>query len=710
MKNKRAVIAKVLSLLLIVSLLFPGAVSARAKEGYDITASRFITNNKPKKVFSEIVMKIGESSMLVSGEKTDTLPAKVMNGEIYVCAPKVAAAAEMPYVSTFSQGGYARLDTLAENLNLSVSVDDENITITAPYQLCQLILEVKAGTKPSDMLDAKDFITDGISEFIICYDSPAAAKAALESFETDPNVISCTPNKVIRSSVKVDPDDIAIISTSEIWGNERVSSAMMKDKVKDKAKITVAVVDSGIDDAHELFKNRLVAGANFSSSGGSKPFDDLGHGTHVAGTVVLNTPSNVQIMPVKCLDSEGNGSDYQCKQAVDFAVKNGAKVINLSLGGDCTDPNCAFRKSVKEAISKGVTVVAAAGNKTQNVSAVCPANVAEVITVSASDEWDDFASFSNYGGGIDICGPGVDIYSAEVGGGYCWMNGTSMASPHISAGAVMIRMNEPSLTPAQVETKIRNSGQDAGAVGKDNYFGYGILNLAYYLGVQVYPHTLYMSDSYINVLFSPPGYEYHPILFYMGPLNITNRSLDITTSNSSVARYNSGFVEIVGFGDAKLTATAAGGRTVNCLVSAFNSDKKTKLHSLDFPIDRESGIIHSVPIWFPIKYLLESFTSYPEYVEIYKDDWKLSFYNAFVGSGMEIRLVVDGATIDKVKVAVMGDLDGDGYCDVSDIVAIRNVVMTGMPSKFTKYCADLDMDDKIDVSDVVAMRNMIMGT
>ena len=710
MKKIRFFPLSIISLFLVVALLFPSALSAMAldeTQNFAEKAAQFIEENSPDSVFSEIVMKLNSSAMFVSGQETYSTPPKNVNGKIYISATALAKQTGKKYISTFGAGDYAPLDRIADDLNLSVNVTEDTIIITSPYQLCQLIIETKDTEPLHDMYGAKDYITDGAGQYLISYNDEDATKAARAAFDRDPNVIFCNPNKVIQGNVKVDPADIYMMSLTDEWGSERVSSALMKRVIKDKPKVTVAVIDTGIDETHPVFKNRLVTGVNFVKYG-KPPIDDNDHGTHVSGTVVQNTPENVQIMPLKVLDADGFGSDYLCKLGIDYALQNDAKVVNLSFGGYCEEKNCILSKAVKNAVSKGVTVIVSAGNDETDTANFCPANVSQAITVTASDIFDELASFSNFGAAVDICAPGYDIYSAIRGGEYGWMSGTSMASPHISAAAAMIKMNEPNLTPAQIESKITASAQDAGTKGKDKYFGHGILNLALYLNVSVYPQMVRISESYINYVMDSPSSEKHPISFHIGPLNITDKSLNIAISDPGVATYTTGFISLFGYGDAKATVTTGGSVRTECDISVFSSSEK-KLHSFVFPIDRSNGIIYSIEAWSPIGYLTDCFTYPVENIHVYKNGQRVNDPDEYASTGMEFRLVIGGVVCDTVTMAVIGDVDKNGVCNLGDIVALRNIIMAGNLTPLDFYSCDFDNDKKINLADIVSLRSLVMS-
>lgn len=234
------------------------------------------------------------------------------------------------------------------------------------------------------------------------------------------------------------------------------------------------------------------------SGRGGRPKDGNSHGTHVSGiaAAAVDDATGVagiggypggatRIMPLRVLDTEGSGYDSDIIDAIYYAADNGADVINMSLGG--TGSSAPFQTAVNYANSKGMVVVAAAGNS--NVSTpFYPAAYTNVIGVAATTNQDTKASFSNFGGYVDISAPGDDIYSSlptypnndsEVYGtglSYGYFSGTSMATPFVAGLTGLMRAVNPDLTPGQIQQMLQANADDLGALGRDDYFGWGRLN------------------------------------------------------------------------------------------------------------------------------------------------------------------------------------------------------------------------------------------
>jgi subtilisin family serine protease len=263
-------------------------------------------------------------------------------------------------------------------------------------------------------------------------------------------------------------------------------------------KVIVAVVDSGLDRTHPVFKAYKSDGSggsgalwvNTAEANGTPGYDDDGngfvddingwnfvsnspnvnddnnHGTHVSGIVVgagLNIfqrplpESKILIMPVKSLGADGTGTTATAIKAIDYAVNNGAQVINNSWGG--SNFSKALLDSLTAAYNNGILIVNAAGNYNSNNDSLpmYPANydLPSVISVASVSSSDTRSSFSNYGKStVHVASPGESILSTVPGGGYNYMSGTSMASPFVAGVAALALREEPQLTGYQIKQKL----------------------------------------------------------------------------------------------------------------------------------------------------------------------------------------------------------------------------------------------------------------
>jgi subtilisin family serine protease len=379
-------------------------------------------------------------------------------------ATTLAAVALVAVVS----GGPALAETPPSPTALDVpAVLDADLSATETQALSDLT------TGSGVVVEAFVVTPDGAEVIALDAGSRADAAAAARLLEGQPSVSAANLAVPIR----------AVGGTSaEQYGNAMVRSELARAEVDGPlADVVVAVLDTGVA-AHPELAGALVAGQNFTDSpgGASDATDRHGHGTHVAGTVGADEASTVEgvahgvrIMPVKVLSDTGGGTSTWANQGILWAADNGADVINMSLGG--TGASGVYAEAVAYARSKGVTVVAAAGNDASSVP-FWPAAETGVIAVSAVDETRAQAWFSNYGSYVDVAAPGVGILSTDVSGGHSWKNGTSMASPHVAGVLALIEAAAPGLTPDQAEQALIAGVTDLGTAGRDDVFGYGLVD------------------------------------------------------------------------------------------------------------------------------------------------------------------------------------------------------------------------------------------
>jgi thermitase len=332
------------------------------------------------------------------------------------------------------------------------------------------------------------------------------SEAAKNSLYSNPDVEFIEPNYILSVNPTEqsalgsppEPSDSYIQSGSD--SRTRVTDSWNIQKPYDQgSKVVVAVIDTGLDVNHLLFKDSGALWENAAEKNGTPGVDDDGngfvddlhgwnfnqnnanvyddndHGTHVAGIVlgvgqdVVASPvreSKVRIMALKFLDANGSGSTSAAVNAIYYAVQSGAKVINNSWGGS------AYSQSLHEAYTyahnNGVVIVSAAGNSNSNNDNVSmyPANLdtPNNISVAASDDNDNKASFSNYGiSRVDLAAPGVRILSAVPGSGcispgcFQMMSGTSMAAPFVAGIAALVLREAPQLSSYQVKSLIMAS-------------------------------------------------------------------------------------------------------------------------------------------------------------------------------------------------------------------------------------------------------------
>lgn len=286
--------------------------------------------------------------------------------------------------------------------------------------------------------------------------------------------LSITGSRVQAAAQRVGPNDPGL---NTAWGYARVGGGELWARgVRPQSPVIVAVVDTGVDAAHEDLKGVVLAGRNLVQPG-QAPYDKHGHGTHCAGVIaaladngkgIAGVAAGVRIMPIKALGDDGSGEDPVLVDAIEAAVSGGAKVISMSLGTD--QDLISVRRAIQSAVAKGVVIVSSSGNQGAE-QALYPARYPEVIAVGATDLDDMRATFSNDDRNVRLTAPGVVIRST-VPGGYDYMSGTSMAAPHVSAAFAFMASLRPDMSPSAVmdllvRTGARVSGFSHKAVGLD---------------------------------------------------------------------------------------------------------------------------------------------------------------------------------------------------------------------------------------------------
>jgi len=278
------------------------------------------------------------------------------------------------------------------------------------------------------------------------------------------------------------PNDPDLVDVEKSYAPQAINVIGGWDITMGSADVIIAILDTGINVSHPEFTNRLVHGHDFVNDD-NDPTDDHGHGTHVAGIIGAAADNNMgsagicprcSIMPIKVLNENNSGKWSYVAQGILHAAEYGADVINLSLGS--TAISQVVQEAILHAQGKGALVIAAAGNAATDRT-FYPAAFDDVLAVSATDHNDTKWSLSNYGAYIDVAAPGNAIYSTSHDlnnsyQGYTFMNGTSMAAPH-----VLLLSQDGTLTSNQVVERIIKNTDDLGAAGRDDDYGYGRINV-----------------------------------------------------------------------------------------------------------------------------------------------------------------------------------------------------------------------------------------
>jgi len=276
------------------------------------------------------------------------------------------------------------------------------------------------------------------------------------------------------------------------WGPQKIEADWAWNTTIGDKSILVAVIDTGIDYTHpDLAANYVALGYDWVNND-ADPLDDCGHGTHCAGIIaaVLNNSvgiagvAQVRIMAEKGLDAYGYGTEDDLANAIIHAVDQGANILSNSWGG--YGESYLIHDAVQYAYNHSVLVIAAAGNDATSLKPI-PAGYEEVVAVTATDQSDAPAWFTNFGDWVEVAAPGVDIYSTMptynvtlndygYSMNYSYMSGTSMACPHAAGVAALIWSQFPNATRDWVRAQLRFTADDLGNPGFDKYYGYGRIN------------------------------------------------------------------------------------------------------------------------------------------------------------------------------------------------------------------------------------------
>ncbi|WP_239164108.1 S8 family serine peptidase [Actinoplanes palleronii] len=244
--------------------------------------------------------------------------------------------------------------------------------------------------------------------------------------------------------------------------------------------VTIAVLDTGIDAGHPDLAGRITAAEDFSGSGNT--VDHFGHGTHVASIAAgaQGVAPGARLLVGKVLDDSGSGYESGIIAGMQWAVDSGAKVINMSLGGDATDGTDPMSEAVNELSSGGALFVVAAGNEGGDYTVGTPGAATSALTVGAVDRDDRLAEFSSRGPRLldqglkpEITAPGVDIVAARAAGTtmgtpvdalHTTASGTSMATPHVAGAAAILAQQHPDWSGPRLKDALVSTGKvSAGA-------------------------------------------------------------------------------------------------------------------------------------------------------------------------------------------------------------------------------------------------------
>ncbi|CAN7205354.1 S8 family serine peptidase [Paenibacillus sp. LjRoot153] len=381
----------------------------------------------------------------------------------------VGATTVLPTASTVSAKNLDVLSSQFTSLTNSSSSTSQVSTLTAPFNDEQrVIISFKEDMDPTLVTKAKGKLKKEFKRV-------SALSATLPANEIE----ELKKNPKIK---RVEPDTKVQVASQTIdRGTQQIQAPLSWSRGYTGQDIKVAVIDSGISLHHEDLV--VTGGASFVDYTSSYE-DDFGHGTHVAGIIgakhndlgVVGVAPDANLYAVKALDSTGSGYLSDIISGIEWSIENHMDIVNMSISMP-TDSEI-FRNVLDGAYQNGVLLVAAAGNTGLNGlhgAVQYPAQYASVIAVGAVDALNQYAAFSAMGSKIEVVAPGVNINSTTLNNNYTLMSGTSMASPFVAGKLALLKQANPSLANNQIRELLDANVMDLGTPGRDDRYGYGLI-------------------------------------------------------------------------------------------------------------------------------------------------------------------------------------------------------------------------------------------
>ena len=373
------------------------------------------------------------------------------------------------------------MDNYYEELS-SIKTDEEK----------ENMLIVISANKIKQSYGAKKIIEAPNNQYILSYSSKEEKDLAYKKLKENDSIY-------VEENIKytLDENDDNIENENETgnfnsWGIKKMGLDYAIDATnanhENIAPVTVAVIDSGCDMElfNKYYNGKIIEYYNAIDESSTQMNDIVGHGTHVAGTIAEGTPNNVKIIPVKASNSKTIYETDLIKSLNYVVYYDKADVINLSLGAYIY--NTGIKNAIEAAQQKNIIVLAAAGNN--NTSKIhYPSGFENTISISSVDKNLEKSTFSNYGSTIKFASPGTDIKSIMGpdtiisnekkdfdGDDFNIASGTSMATPHASSAAAILKSYNKDLTLYDVIDLFKNHSIDLGDEGWDPYYGYGFIS------------------------------------------------------------------------------------------------------------------------------------------------------------------------------------------------------------------------------------------
>jgi len=411
--------------------------------------------------------------------------------------------------------------------------------------------EVWAGKRVSDQVDVLE-VNQGVD-----------MDGFIDTLNENPSVLAADRNRIARKSTAL-PND-PYISNGMAWQFADIGEDQTWNQVANSDAVVVAVLDTGVNSSHPDLAGRMVSGYDYGT-GSTRIIDHEGHGTSVSGCIAAVANNGLGIAGVAgtanvkiasyCI---GDYSDANiCAALMACANRADVDIINMSYGGyDWIRTEAA---AIKYASAQGKILVASAGNEGNKAEAgqySYPASYDNVISVAATNSSDARAYFSQYNDKVDLAAPGQNIVTTTMNGSYESTSGTSFSAPIVAGACAVLLAENPALSASDVESILENTALDLGRAGKDNDYGYGLIQLDQALTAAEPTTDIPLTGISLNrTSLSLSTGASQMLSVTCSPGNTTaDTTVTWTSSNPAVATVSAnGTVTAVSAGDATITA------------------------------------------------------------------------------------------------------------------------------------------------------------
>ncbi|WP_433356239.1 S8 family serine peptidase [Micromonospora saelicesensis] len=307
-------------------------------------------------------------------------------------------------------------------------------------------------------------------------------------------IIALSSSPIAARAPSLPPDDGANRIRADQWHLATLNS-VEANKISQGEGVTVAVPDTGVY-PHPDLRGNLLRGIDLTDAEGSKDgqVDRNSHGTGMAGLIAAHGQEGsrgaqgiapkAKVLPIISSTADNQSSPDNLGRAIEYAVSSGAGVISISSSGGSSP---TLRRAIRGAVLANVVVVAAAGNRPADAEVGYPASADGVLAVGGVDQSGTHAAVSVTGPEIDVVAPAVDIYSTSIDGKYRKGTGTSDATAIVAGAAALIRSKYPYLPAREVAHRLTATAVDKGPPGRDDEYGYGVIDLVAALTADVPP-------------------------------------------------------------------------------------------------------------------------------------------------------------------------------------------------------------------------------